>query len=111
MKFCVNCGAQLVDDAVACPSCGAYCEVTQQNNQVSSDDTGSIGYAFLSCCVPIVGLILWLVWKDVKPKNAKKAGIGALIGVGCIVVYYILVLFLGFAMGFASTFDVIRAMG
>ena len=33
------------------------------------------------CCIPIVGLVLFLVWKDTKPRNAKAAGIGALVSV------------------------------
>ena len=49
----------------------------------------------LGCCVPIVGLVLFLVWKDTKPKTAKAAGIGALVAVGIAAVYYLIVLILG----------------
>lgn len=31
--------------------------------------------------IPLVGLILYLVWKDEKPKSAKRAGKGALVSV------------------------------
>lgn len=77
---------------------GAY----EYRNQVSNNDTGSNGWACLGCCIPIVGLILWLVWKDTQPQNAKKAGIGALIGVGCILLYYIFLFVMGIVLGFAS---------
>ena len=50
----------------------------QQAPQVN--DSGSIGWAILSFFIPIVGLILFLVWRTTKPKTAKVAGIGALIG-------------------------------
>ena len=30
--------------------------------------------------IPIVGLILYLVWKETSPSKAKAAGYGALIG-------------------------------
>ena len=44
-------------------------------------DSGSIGWWFLGFFVPIVGLILYLVWKDEKPLSARRAGWGALISV------------------------------
>ena len=43
-------------------------------------DTGSMGWAVLGFIIPLVGLILYLVWKDTQPLNAAKAGKGALIG-------------------------------
>lgn len=43
-------------------------------------DSGSIGWGILGFFFPIVGLILFLVWKNTKPKSAKVSGIGALIG-------------------------------
>lgn len=44
-------------------------------------DSGSFGWAVLGFFFPLVGLILFLVWKDSMPLSAKKAGIGALVGV------------------------------
>lgn len=55
-------------------------------------DQGGFLWGALGCCIPVVGLILFLVWKDQKPKTAKAAGIGALISVGISVVFYIAVL-------------------
>lgn len=49
----------------------------------------------LGCCIPVVGLILWLVWKDSKPNTAKAAGIGALVSVGLAALWYIFVFALG----------------
>ena len=37
--------------------------------------------------VPLAGLILFLVWKDTKPRTAKAAGIGALV---CVIAYVLL---------------------
>ena len=34
-----------------------------------------------------MGLILFLVWKDTKPRTAKAAGIGALV---CVIAYVLL---------------------
>ena len=41
----------------------------------------SAGYAILGLFIPIVGLVLYLVWKDEKPGDARAAGIGAIVGV------------------------------
>ena len=61
------------------PAPGQY--VPQQAPVVQNpDDSGSFGWAILGFCLPIVGLILFLVWKDSKPKTAHVAGKGALVG-------------------------------
>ncbi len=48
--------------------------------QPNVNDSGSIGWGILGFLIPIIGLILYCVWKNTKPKSAKVAGIGALIG-------------------------------
>ena len=48
--------------------------------QAAPVDSGSIGWGVLGFFFPIVGLILFLVWKTNKPNSAKVAGIGAIIG-------------------------------
>jgi len=44
------------------------------------NDAPSTGYAILCFCFPIVGLILYCVWRESLPKRAKSAGMGGLIG-------------------------------
>ena len=64
-----------IDDSAAyCINCG-----TRFNNNVT-DDHSSFGFAILGFFVPIVGLILFLIYERKKPKRAKSAGKGALIG-------------------------------
>ena len=58
-----------------------------ENNNI---DNGGFLWGLLGCCIPVVGLILFLVWKDQKPKTAKAAGIGALVSVILWVVFYII---------------------
>lgn len=58
---------------------------------MDSNDNGGFLWGLLGCCIPIVGLILFLVWKDQKPKTAKAAGIGALVSVILGVLSYIVV--------------------
>ena len=92
MAFCKYCGAQIDDNAVVCTSCGA-----SQSTAPAVVDKGGFGWGVLGCCIPIVGLILFLVWKDTKPKTAKAAGIGALVSTILGVVIYITTFALGFA--------------
>ena len=87
--YCSNCGKEIDEKASICP----YCGVAQK---LVISDTGGFGWGMLGCCIPIVGLILFLVWKDQKPKTAKAAGIGALIAACCIVVFYIVMFMIGF---------------
>ena len=95
--YCKNCGKEIDDLAVVCPNCG----VATGNNQPASDDTGSIGWGLLGCCIPIVGLILFLVWRDTKPKNSKAAVIGALVSVCVSVLWYVLMIVVGVGAGVA----------
>ena len=95
MAFCKNCGNQIEDNAATCPSCGA-----SQNTTPQVTDNGGFLWGLLGCCIPIVGLVLFLVWKDTKPKTSKATGIGALVGVILMILYYILIAVVG--VGFAA---------
>lgn len=79
---------------------GTNQNVNQGTNAAPVNDKGGFLWGLLGCCVPIAGLILFLVWKDQKPKTAKAAGIGALVCVIVGVIYYILMIVLG--IGIAS---------
>lgn len=68
------------------------------DNNMNAEDKGGFLWGLLGCCIPIVGLVLFLVWKDTKPKTAKAAGIGALISVIVIVVWYILIAVIGIGL-------------
>lgn len=83
--YCKNCAKEIDDKALICPHCGVP----------QAADNGGFGWGVLGCCIPLVGLILFLVWKDTKPKSSKSAGIGALIGFGSCILLYVLMIFLG----------------
>ncbi len=57
---------------------------------MDNNDNGGFLWGLLGCCIPVVGLVLFLVWKDQKPKTAKAAGIGALVSVIISVVFYVI---------------------
>ncbi len=96
--YCKNCGSLMDDNSNVCPKCGT--PVNTSNNQVV--DNGGFLWGLLGCCVPIAGLILFLVWKDTKPKTAKAAGIGALVSVILGVIWYVFVFVLSVGVGISA---------
>lgn len=79
MKFCSKCGKEINEEAVICVHCG--CSIAQ--NKVAENDAPNMGFAILGFFIPLVGLILYLMWKDQTPLKAKSAGKGALFGFCC----------------------------
>lgn len=67
----------------------------------NANDNGGFLWGLLGCCIPIVGLVLFLVWRNEKPKTAKAAGIGALVSVILAVLYYVIVIVIAGAAGIA----------
>lgn len=65
------------------------------NNNVN--DSGSIGWGVLGFCIPIVGIILYFVWKENKPRSAQMAIRGALISIAIGAVSYVISLITGTA--------------
>lgn len=105
MAYCRHCGNQLDERAYVCLKCGYAVEDTKPMN---TDDKKSGGFAFLCFLFPIVGLILYLVWKDDKPLKAKSCAKGAIIGVilfviGCII--NVVLTFLGYGIYSAGVSD------
>lgn len=79
MAYCPHCGKEVNDEAVVCIHCG--CSIKPDQYQAPTTyDAPSFGFGVLGFCIPIVGLILFLVWRDKTPQKAKSVGIGALVG-------------------------------
>lgn len=74
----------------------------QPENNVQPQHTGNKAWAVLGAFLPLVGLILFLVWKNDRPADAKYAGIGALIGVIVNVVISIISFVIGLVGGLAA---------
>lgn len=109
--FCKKCGKELEDGMTFCPYCGANQadDTAPQENAASENgsagqyrqpnadnyhpnapvDSRSGGFAFLCFLFPLIGLILYLVWKDTMPLRAKSCGKGAIIGV---IVYFVFII-------------------
>ncbi len=97
MKYCEYCGNQIEDDALICMQCGMPLEEKKNINE----DSGSIGWGILGFCIPIVGLILFLVWSDTKPKSAKVSILGAAISFGLALILPFILIAIG--MGILAT--------
>ena len=82
---CKRCGKE-VNEGAFCPYCGTplYVETPQKV------DKPDAGYTVLGFFLPVIGLILYLVWKDDYPLRAKSCGKGALIGVIVAVALWVL---------------------
>ena len=79
MKYCKVCGAKLNDNAVICIRCGSKAEKAYT---VNKEDKRDFGWAILGFILPpIIGFILYLVWKDKLPLRAASIGIGTLVGI------------------------------
>lgn len=62
----------------------------QPENNVQPQHTGNKAWAVLGAFLPLVGLILFFVWKNDRPQDSKCAGVGALIGVIAWVVIFVI---------------------
>lgn len=93
--YCRYCGKQIEEDARFCPYCGSAQQEERQapppqQRYVDPNDAPSGGFAVLGFFFPLIGLILYLVWKDELPQRAHSCGKGALVGVVVYVVVWIL---------------------
>lgn len=102
-KFCSNCGKELLDNQEVCLNCGVLVSNNNSNNTVSNGDNGSAGWFILGFFFPIVGLILYICFKNNRVKDAKQVGKGALASV---IIYLVLVVIFVIFFGiFASRND------
>ena len=101
MNYCTNCGNKVDSNAFICTHCGVKLN-NEVNNQVV--DKGGFGWGVLGFFVPVAGLILYLVWKNERPKTALSAGKGAL----AYLIFYIVMLLIVFTLGFISAFTEVK---
>jgi len=78
--FCKVCGKEVNDQAVVCVHCGCSLKEEKTLAPFSTEGAGCF-LSGLSFIFPLLGLILYFVWKDSKPQASKDAGKSALWGV------------------------------
>lgn len=105
--YCKNCGKQLEDDVNVCDDCGTkqkddgiQKEVTKTVIMKEIVDNPSHVVGAISCCFPIVGIVLYLLWKDEKPKSASLVCKWTIAGFVLCALFYVLyfVVFLGIGL-------------
>ncbi|MDO9629673.1 MAG: zinc ribbon domain-containing protein [Acholeplasmataceae bacterium] len=101
MAYCPNCGSQVRDDQDVCLSCGKSLKMSAQN-KVYDEQGSTAAYAVLGFFVPIVGLILYLIWKEERPRAARSAGKGALISVVLGVSLYVVLIIILALSGYSA---------
>ena len=95
MGYCTKCGAELKDGQSFCTQCGKTVNDISSNIPSNVNDDGGFLWGLLGFCVPVAGLILYLVWQTERPLSARAAGKGALISV---ILYVIIVIIYIIAM-------------
>lgn len=108
--YCAKCGTALVNGK--CPACGRTenPNINLNNNPsvqqpvyvFKEQDSKSAGYSILSFFIPLIGLILYCVWKDQFPIRAKECGKWALINVGISLFLFITIFFISVFISIAS---------
>lgn len=103
---CNTCGEKVKEGQEYCPNCGFKptdkkhevnpVNIKEEKSSSSSslkeikDGTFSFLWGILGYFIPILGLVLFILWKDSKPKDSKAAGIGALIRM---ILWFLVVIF------------------
>ncbi|MDE6195385.1 MAG: zinc ribbon domain-containing protein [Erysipelotrichaceae bacterium] len=87
--FCQNCGTEISEQASFCSNCGAAQHTPTATASAAINEENTVGWGVLGFFVPLLGLILYLIWIDTRPKASKSSGIGALIGFIASIVFVI----------------------
>ncbi|MFJ7664702.1 zinc ribbon domain-containing protein [Lysinibacillus sp. NPDC097162] len=88
--YCKNCGEHISEHAEICIHCG----VRVKNAGGADKPNWGVNIITL-CCVPLVGLIMFFVWKNEKPVAAKSALMFFFINIAIIVLFYIAMFIIG----------------
>ncbi len=85
MKYCIKCGVEIMDESAVCNNCGGI--------QNPKDEKYAVAWSALGFCFPVIGVLLYMIWKSTMPKSSKYAGIGAVIHLIAIGAFFLLYVF------------------
>ena len=74
-RYCTQCGAKAELSANFCPKCGRSLEIPKK----PKEDKKSVGWGILGFFIPLLGALLYFMWRKESPLKAKSVGIGALV--------------------------------
>ena len=66
--------------------------VESMKDNLKTIDSGTAPWMILGFCLPMIGLVLYLVWKDTREADSKAAGTGALLSVCISAAFYVLMM-------------------
>ncbi len=95
--FCKNCGQEIDNNADMCIHCGIA--TGKNSSSLNRIDEPSHLPGIAGCCFPLVGIILYFMWKDEKPKSAnlviKWTLAGIAMGIIGSIIYVVFIVLLG----------------
>lgn len=77
--YCIRCGIKLENGTEVCPRCGELMDTRNYMVKKEEEEKVKAWPCIFSAIIPIVGLILFIIWQNERPQQAKKCGICALI--------------------------------
>lgn len=95
--YCRDCGNELIEGALYCSKCGSRQNVVFTGRY--DPDTGDVWWAVLGFILPPLGLILWVLWSQERPKCAERLFRGSTISLAAFASFHLLPLLLGPIVG------------
>lgn len=77
LMYCRHCGQEISENSVICPICHYHLS----NDRSETSSVESVMICLFSFFIPLVGFVLWAIFKDEDSSKAKKALISSIIGV------------------------------
>ena len=87
--YCKNCGGEVDENDYTCQHCGVrirdaktslYENTNTTQDGKTKNDSSSIGLWIFSFLFPLLGIVLWIVFSDDRPKRAASCSSGAFYG-------------------------------
>lgn len=97
--FCKNCGEYIRENSLYCKRCKSLLLFSRRKNldkELSDEyynekDRNSIGADFISFIMPLIGIILFFIYKDNLPRKSRSIAESLILG--CIVWAALIVMF------------------
>lgn len=85
--YCANCGFPYDIQSGFCQNCGQSLHTSTVGPKLKEADVPSFLYALLSFGFPVLGIILFVLWKDEFPLRAKSCLKGLVTSLAFMIVF------------------------